>query len=238
MAGDKVADGRRAVIIGNSDGIGYALTRRLLDDGWTVAGLSRSASDLGGDRYRHTVVDVTAAEYGGLLEAVVDVLGGVDLCVYAAGIGEFLDVTDLAAQTRTLEVNLIGAARTVQTVVPRMLAAGAGHVIGISSLADATASGPAPAYNASKAGLSTYLRGLALALRPYGLTVTTVRIGFVDTKMAKADHRPAMMSVNQAVDLLIDAIATRPAVVARPRIMALAMRLLDVATTVQLRKRP
>jgi NAD(P)-dependent dehydrogenase (short-subunit alcohol dehydrogenase family) len=44
MAGDKAADGRRAVIIGNSDGIGYALTRRLLDDGWTVAGLSRSAS--------------------------------------------------------------------------------------------------------------------------------------------------------------------------------------------------
>jgi hypothetical protein len=39
-----------------------------------------------------------------------------------------------------------------------------------------------------------YLCGLALALRQYGLTVTTIRIGFVDTRMAKADRNPAMVS--------------------------------------------
>jgi NAD(P)-dependent dehydrogenase (short-subunit alcohol dehydrogenase family) len=238
LAAEQAPERRRAVIIGNSDGIGYALTRRLLDDGWRIAGLSRSASDLRHDRYRHTVVDVTTTEYPRLLDAAVDALGGVDLCVYAAGIGEFFDVMDLSTQTRTLEVNLIGAARTVETVVPRMLAASAGHIIGVSSLADATASGQAPGYSASKAGLSNYLRGLALALRQHGLSVTTVRIGFVDTKMAKADRKPAMMSVNQAVDLLVDTIATRPAVVSRPRRMALAMRLLDVATAAQLRQRP
>jgi NAD(P)-dependent dehydrogenase (short-subunit alcohol dehydrogenase family) len=226
------------VIVGNSDGIGRALTQRLLHDGWTIAGLSRSPSDVSHDRYRHTVVDVTAPEFPTLLEAAMDAMGGVDLCVYAAGIGEFLDVADLSKQTRTLEVNLIGAARTVETVVPRMMAASAGHIIGVSSLADTTASAQAPAYSASKAGLSTYLRGLALALRQHGLAVTTVRIGFVDTKMAKADRKPAMMSPHQAVDLLVDAIATRPAVVSRPRRIALAARLLNVATAAQLRKRP
>lgn len=59
LAAEKVLDRRRAVIVGNSDGIGYALTRRLLDDGWTVAGLSRSASDLRRNRYRREIVDVT-----------------------------------------------------------------------------------------------------------------------------------------------------------------------------------
>lgn len=49
---------RRAVIVGNSDGTGLALTRRLLTAGWTVAGLSRSGSDLVHQRYSHEVADV------------------------------------------------------------------------------------------------------------------------------------------------------------------------------------
>jgi NAD(P)-dependent dehydrogenase (short-subunit alcohol dehydrogenase family) len=45
------------VIVGNSDRIGYALTRQLLDDGWTLAGLSRSPGDLRHDRYRRVVAE-------------------------------------------------------------------------------------------------------------------------------------------------------------------------------------
>ena len=37
---------RRVLVIGNSDGIGLALTRRLLAEGWTVTGLSRSTSPI------------------------------------------------------------------------------------------------------------------------------------------------------------------------------------------------
>jgi NAD(P)-dependent dehydrogenase (short-subunit alcohol dehydrogenase family) len=226
------------VIVGNSDGIGYALTRRLLDDGWTVAGLSRSPSGLRHGRYRHTVTDVTSAGYPMVLAAELDTLGGVDLCVYAAGVGEFVDVTDLSPQTSALEVNLIGAARTLEVVVPLMVTTGAGHIIGLSSLADAAASGSAPGYAASKAGLTSYLRGLSLALERHGVSVTTVRLGFVDTKMAKGDRRPAMMPVSQATDMLMAAIATRPVVISRPRRMALAMRLLAAATAIRQRKRP
>ena len=227
------------MIVGNSDGIGYALTRQLLEDGWTVAGLSRSPSDLRHGRYRHVVADVTSAGYPPVLAAELDALGGVDLCVYAAGVGEFADVTDLSPQTRALEVNLIGAARTLEVVVPLMVAAGAGHIIGLSSLADAAVSGPAPGYAASKAGLTSYLRGLSLALDPHGVSVTTVRLGFVDTKMAKGDRRPAMMPVSEATGILLAAIAARPVVISRPRRIALAMRLLATATAIRQRyKRP
>jgi short-subunit dehydrogenase len=228
---------RCAVIVGNSDGIGLALTRRLLAVGWTVAGLSRSGSNVIHERYAHTVVDVTAAGYQTVLADRVDALGGVDLCVYAVGIGEFVDVTDLSAQTRTLQVNLLGAASTVEVVVPRMVAAGTGHVIGLSSLADVAISGQAPAYAASKAGLSAYLLGLALALRPCGIDVTVVRFGFVDTKMAKAQSTPMMISVEKAVDVLIDAVRTRPAVISYPRSMSLAVRMLRAVSAAQLRTR-
>ncbi|GIJ78201.1 Short-chain dehydrogenase [Micromonospora phaseoli] len=211
----------RAVIIGNSDGIGLAFTRRLLADGWRVAGLSRRDNGINVPTYAHHTIDVTAADYPDVLDKAIDELGGADLCVYAAGIGEPVDLADLDAQTRTLEVNLLGAARTVATVVPRMMAAGDGHFIGLSSLADRMVSGDAPAYAGSKAGLSAYLMGLSAALRGKGVSVTTVRFGFVDTKMAKGTVRPLMIPVDRAVEILARCVRTRPVLVSRPRRMAL-----------------
>ena len=204
----------RALIVGNSDGIGLALTRRLLSGGWEVTGLSRSASPLGS----HQVVDVTSAAF----PAAVASVGDVDLCVYAAGTGDLLGdpAADLAAQTRALEVNLLGAARTLEIVVPRMLAAGRGHIVGLSSLADSLISSDSPGYAASKAGLTSYLLGLDAALRPRGVPVTTVRFGFVDTKMAKSPVTPFIISAERAVDVLMRCIRTRPAVVSYPRRMA------------------
>ncbi len=212
--------GRRAIVVGNSDGIGLALTRRLLAQGWTVTGLSRSPSDVAAPQYTHHVVDVTAPDYADRLHAA----GDADLCVYAAGVGDLLDLGDLAAQTRALEVNLIGAARTLEVVVPAMVAAGSGHIVGLSSIADVAASAEAPGYNAAKAGLSTYLLGMRAALRPHGVQVSTVRLGFVDTKMAKSPLRPMMVPAERAVDVILDCLRTRQAVVSFPRRMSMLAR--------------
>ncbi|PZF91497.1 short-chain dehydrogenase [Micromonospora endophytica] len=201
--------------------IGLAFTRRLLADGWRVAGLSRRDSGINVPTYVHHTVDVTAPEYPEVLSKAIDELGRVDLCVYAAGIGEPIDLADLDAQAHTFEVNLMGAVRTVATVVPRMVAAGDGHLIGLSSLADRLVSAEAPGYAGSKAGLSSYLLGLSSALRGQGVSVTTVRFGFVDTKMAKAPVRPLMLPVDRAVEILARCVRTRPALISRPRRLAL-----------------
>jgi NAD(P)-dependent dehydrogenase (short-subunit alcohol dehydrogenase family) len=225
-------------VVGNSDGIGLALTKRLLTTGWTVVGLSRSASEIDDDRYTHRVADVSAPGYPDVLAECLDALGGgPELCVYAAGIGELIDIADLSPQTRVLDVNLLGAARTVDVVAPRMVAARHGHLIGLSSLADVSISGAAPGYAASKAGLSTYLQSLALALREHGVDVTTVRFGFVDTKMAVSPVKPMMVSAEKAVDVLVEAMRTRRAVVSYPRTMAVAARLLRAVTAAQVRRR-
>ncbi|GLY06726.1 MULTISPECIES: SDR family NAD(P)-dependent oxidoreductase [Actinoplanes] len=207
----------RALIVGNSDGIGAALSHRLAGAGWDVVGMSRRP----GPAAEQHVVDVTSPGLGPALARVVEA-GAVDLCVYAAGIGDVIEGDDLRSQTRAFEVNLLGAARVVEAVVPGMLAAGRGQIIGLSSMADVLVSAEAPGYAASKAGLTSYLLGLDAWLRPRGVAVTTVRFGFVDTKMAKSPVTPFKISVGRAVDVVMRCVETRPAVVSRPRRMAVA----------------
>ena len=129
----------------------------------------------------------------------------------------------------------MGAARTIEVVLPRMLAAGAGHFIGLSSLAYALITPETPSYAASKAGLSSYLIGLAAALRPQGVHVSTVRFGFVDTKMAKSNVRPMMITVDTAVDVLMRCVRTRPVVVSYPRRMALLISALRPVARIRAR---
>jgi NAD(P)-dependent dehydrogenase (short-subunit alcohol dehydrogenase family) len=210
-----------AIVIGNTDGIGLGLTRRLLGDGWAVTGLSRRAATVEHDRYVHVVADVTSPDYPASLARAVAAAGRTDLCVYAAGVGELLDLADLGAQTRAIEVSLLGVARTVEVVVPPMLAAGGGHLIGLSSLSDALVVPEAPGYAGAKAGMTSYLTGLGAALRPHGVRVSTVRFGYVDTKMAKGPVKPLMIGVDEAVGVLMRCVRKRPAIVSYPRRMAL-----------------
>jgi NAD(P)-dependent dehydrogenase (short-subunit alcohol dehydrogenase family) len=55
--------------------------------------------------------------------------------------------------------------------------------------------------NASKAGISRYWEGLALALSGKTIKLTNVRFGFVDTKMAKAKRKPFMLTAGKAAGL-------------------------------------
>jgi NAD(P)-dependent dehydrogenase (short-subunit alcohol dehydrogenase family) len=98
----------------------------------------------------------------------------------------------------TVRVNFEAMVSCAAVVIPAMVRAREGHFVGLSSIGDGVSS-DAPAYAASKAGVSSYLAGLALALRPMGVFVTNVRFGFVDTKMAKSPVKPWMISVDQAV---------------------------------------
>ncbi|MFI5907519.1 SDR family NAD(P)-dependent oxidoreductase [Dactylosporangium sp. NPDC051541] len=215
----------RALIVGNTDGIGLALTRRLLDTGWDVVGVSRRPSELDSPAYEHVVADVTAADYARQI-GNFGTGGTVDLAVYAAGIGEPLDLANLGEQTDAIRVNLLGAALTADAVLPAMVEAGRGHFVGLSSLADILVTPDAPGYAASKAGLTSYLLSLGKAVRKHGVAVTAVRFGFVDTKMAKSPVAPFKISVDEAVDVLVRVIANKPSLISYPRKMALAARAL------------
>jgi short-subunit dehydrogenase len=217
----------KALLVGNSDGIGLAATRRLLAAGWDVIGVSKSESPIANQNYQHRIADVGGDNYSALMGELV-LKGPLDLCIYFVGIGEPLHPLDMSGESRIIDVNLTGMVRTAAAVIPRMVRRGQGHFIGVSSMADELFSAEAPSYNASKAGFSNYLGGLALALKPKAVYVSNVRFGFVDTKMAKGAVKPFMMSVEKAVDHLESCISKRPARYSAPKIMIPLVKILKL----------
>jgi len=200
----------KALLIGNSDGIGLTTTEELLKRGWKVVGISRSDSPIQDPSYEHIVAEVQNAEYSGRLKSVLEKHEPIDLCIFCAGIGEVLDPSNMEGEVKILEVNLLGMVKTASCVIPLMVKRGKGHFIGISSVADELVSAEAPSYHASKAGFSNYLEGLALALKQRGVHVSNMRFGLVDTKMAKGDIKPFMMGVERAAQHLLSCIEKKP----------------------------
>jgi short-subunit dehydrogenase len=210
----------KALVIGASDGIGAATARRLAADGWGVTTLSRRAADI--------VCDVTDPAYRATLASVIAERGPFRVCVYCPGIGDRLSWSDLAAEARVFEVNLMGAVATAEVMLPAMLAANEGHLVVLSSLADELISPESPSYNASKAAMTSYFEGLARALRRRGspIAVTNVRFGFVDTKMAKSETKPFLIRADDAAEVIVRALRKRPVRVTHPLRMAILVRLL------------
>ena len=207
----------QALLIGNSDGIGRVVTHRLLEQGWQVLGISRSPLATQHPNYLHHVGDVSTEAFGELLQSLQE-SNEFDLCIYFAGIGHTLDLDHIGQEEAVFQVNLLGLVRTVEGVVPGMIRAGKGHLIALSSLCDILISKDAPSYFASKAGMSNYLKGLYLNLKPKGIAVTNVRFGFVDTKMAQGAVKPMMISCDRAAEVILRAIRKRPATLSYPQI--------------------
>lgn len=222
--------GRAALIVGASTGIGLALARRLTTAGWSVTGLARRPAGFEHPHYRHVVADVLNAEYRTLLAQVIaDHLP--DVVVYSTGIGHELDFAELAREADVFATNLTGLVHTAELLLPRMIAARTGQLIGISSQADRAVSAHAPSYNASKAGMSAYLEALALACRPFAVAITNVRFGFVDTAMAKArGPKPFMVSADRAAALLERCIRRRPIRATFPLRMAALLWFIQLPT--------
>ena len=207
-----------ALLVGNSDGIGLATTQAWLKKEWHVIGISRSNSPIKDPSYQHITVKVQKDEYWDILKSTLEKVEHLDLCIYCAGIGERLDISDMDDEAHIVEVNLLGMVKTTSLVIPAMVKRGKGHFIGLSSFADELLSGEAPSYHASKAGFSNYLESLSIATKPMGVQVTNVRFGFVDTKMAKGDVKPFMMSIEKAIDHLQTCIEKKPMCYTAPRI--------------------
>ncbi|GIK58069.1 MAG: SDR family NAD(P)-dependent oxidoreductase [Chloroflexi bacterium] len=227
---------KRALVVGASSGIGAALACELARQGYIVAALARRESLLQELCQRmNTAVspakilpythNVTAYdEIPGLFQAVVRDLGGLDLIVYAAGTQPHvaLDEYDFAKDRAMIEVNLLGAIAWLNQAAHRFERAGSGHIVGISSIAGDRGRVGAPVYNASKAGLNTYLEALRNRLTRRGVTVTTIKPGFVDTVLLEnAPKTFWVISPEQAAAAIFQAIRRKKQTIYLPTRWAL-----------------
>ena len=193
----------RALIIGASSGMGAALARRLGREGYSMALVSRRKVPLnalcaeidgaaGEKRALAYVHDVRKYEaVPALLRRIVADLGGLDLVVYAAGVNYPPGLTsyNFEQDREMLEVNLIGAFAWLNPIAAMFQSAQRGQIVGISSVAGDRGRVGNPGYNTSKAGLTTYLEALRNRLTRHGVTVLTVKPGFVQTEMLKAAQK-------------------------------------------------
>ena len=193
----KGIEGRNAVVVGASSGIGRALALRLARAGWTLGLTGRRVALLeslraeigGGARVKAMdVADVPVAVAG--LEALIGELGGVDLVVLNAGTGAVNPDLAWEREEPAIRVNALGFAALAGVAMRHFEARGHGHLVGVSSLISRRGSRSAPAYSASKAFAANYLEALTVRAARSGrpIFVTDVQPGFVDTDLVRGQR--------------------------------------------------
>ncbi len=198
------------MVTGGASGIGRATARLLASQGATVcigdldvAGAERVAIDQPADaaRLKAFALDLAdAASVKTFADAVLEAHGRVDGLVNAAGfdkIGPFMK-NDPALWDRLVAVNLLGAIRLTQLVLPSMIEAKAGKIVNIASDAGRVGSMGETVYAATKGGLIAFTKSLAREMARYQINVNCVCPGPTDTPLfntqAEGNLREALIN--------------------------------------------
>jgi NAD(P)-dependent dehydrogenase (short-subunit alcohol dehydrogenase family) len=188
-----------ALITGAARGIGLAVAKRFLAEGWRVAAL-----DIEGELLWQSVealaspgnvlglhCDVSDAK--AVASAIAEIerrFGRLDALINNAGVAVFAPVLETSDEdwNRILAVNLTGPFLCTKAAAPLMRDQGGGAIVNITSISAVRASTLRSAYGTSKAGLAHLTKQLAVELASLGIRVNAVAPGPVDTAMAKAVH--------------------------------------------------
>ena len=178
------------IVTGASRGIGRAVARAAADRGARVGLVARSAPELDqvlreiGGHGVAAVADVgDPAEMQRAVAAVETGLGPVDVVVANAGIGLYGAFADssLPEVERLVRVNVLGTMYLLRAVLPGMVARRRGHVVVIASIAGRLAAPFEAVYSATKFAQVGLVEALAVELGPFGIGVSMVNPGPVDT---------------------------------------------------------
>jgi 3-oxoacyl-[acyl-carrier protein] reductase len=212
--------GQIALVTGGSRGIGLAIARLLGRMGGRIAVCGRNPAHLDqcakslhseGIEVLTITADVSrAADAASLVERARQSLGEVDILVNNAGVGVFRPAHELSEEDwdRVMDTNLKGVFLMSRAVAPHMIRRRTGHIINISSLAGKNAFAGGGVYCASKWGLLVLTASMAEDLRGYGIRVSAVCPGSVETEFGPhAGKDPAKMlqpdDVAHAVGMLV-----------------------------------
>ena len=189
--------GKVAVVTGGLSGIGEAVARRMAVEGATViaADLSAGAGAPGDGPLVPLRVDVAdPASVDAMIRAVLQRHGRIDCLVNSAGIAADIPFLDTPLETfdRIIAVNLRGTFLVGQAVARAMRETGGGAIVNIASVSGMTGNIGRSAYGASKGGVITLSKVMAVDLAAYGIRVNVLAPGPVATPLVDKVHTPAV----------------------------------------------
>ena len=179
-----------AVVTGASSGIGEAVSRKLLEAGYRVYGLSRRGTVPEGAVGMQ--LDVTdEARVSEVFQEIYQREGQIDLLINNAGFGISgpVEFTDLKSARAQMDVNFFGQFLCARAVLPYMREKKSGRIVFVSSVAASMAIPYQAFYSASKAAVSSVALALRNEVKDFGITVTAVLPGDVATGFTDAREK-------------------------------------------------
>jgi NAD(P)-dependent dehydrogenase (short-subunit alcohol dehydrogenase family) len=206
-------EGKRAVVMGGTAGIGQAAALLLRERGAQVAVFGAPASGRGESDGPDPLADAGIEPTHGdirderavaaFVDGCADRFGGLDVLVCAAGIQRYGDVVGTTPELwdEVLGVNLTGMYLAARHALPHLVRSGRGSVVTVSSVQAFVAQKDVAAYAVSKAGIVALTRSIALDFADRGVRANTVCPGSVDTPMLRwaADRFRGAESVEETV---------------------------------------
>jgi len=196
---------KNVIVTGASRGLGLAISRRLVADGYKVIAVARSSnSELSAtcDGERMFFESFDLAHVDKIHAWVVDLVkrhGRIyglinNAAIGADGVLGTMHEHDIA---QSLLVNLQSPIVLTKYVSRSMLLGGAGRIINISSIIGSTGFSGLSVYAATKAGLMGFTKSLSRELGKAGITVNCVAPGYMDTDMTKGILPEKLLSIKR-----------------------------------------
>lgn len=183
---------KTALVTGASSGMGKDIAKRLIRDGFQVYVAARhieKMADLADLGARPLRLDLSKqADIETIVGVILHEVGGVDVLVNNAGFGLYGPVEDVSLDEARyqFEVNLFGAARLTQLLLPSMRAKRQGTIVNITSMGGKIYSLLGAWYHATKHALEGWSDCLRLEVAQFGIRVVIVEPGVIETGFGDA----------------------------------------------------
>jgi short-subunit dehydrogenase len=226
----------KVFITGGTTGIGLAIAKKYLEEGHEVGICGRSPEKLDAslkEKFSKLSVykaDVTDREG---LGRVIDEFsqGQLDIMIANAGrsVGSKSKKPNFEASRSVIEINVLGVLNTFEAALRNMMPNKKGHIVAIASVAGMVGLPGASSYSASKAAVIKLCESYSLDLREWGIDVTCICPGFIDTPLTqKNDHgMPWLMQPEVAANKMFRAISNKKALFIFPWQMKTVIYFLD-----------
>ncbi len=193
-------EGKTALITGATGGIGEASAKAFLSEGANVMLVGRSTEKLdstrerldNADRLRHMVADAgDEAATAAAVAATVDVFGGLDILLVAAGangVAKPFEEQTLEDFETLMRVNVAGTWLAMKHAVGPMRECGSGSMIAITSVAGTVAYPQLAPYTAAKSAITGLVKTVAVELATSGIRANAIIPGPIDNQMMEKVH--------------------------------------------------